>query len=729
MPPKSSKTVNSSSSTQNDVFALLWKVCDNFRGGADLAESVRYVLTLLFVKYLSDVQRDRLELGQTHFQEGDHIHRQEPDEVFQLPSGSSYYEIYDQLAAPNLGEVINAALGKIEDANRKKLDGVFRNTDFNSEAILGGRTERNRRLRDLLSDLNDPRLELRPSHTGNWQLVGDAYVYLLGKFAAGAGRRAGEFYTPPEVSELLVRMADPKPGDTIYDPACGTGTLLIKCALLIGNDAYFLYGQEINSSTWAIAKMNMVLHSIASARLELGDTLRQPSLVENDRLMKFNVVVANPPFSVRRWGWEEWQNDSYGQTTIGLPPKNNGDFAWLLHILATLDPSSGRAAVVVPYGVLFREGTEGSIRRKILESDLLEVVVSLGAKMLYGTSVPITLLLFRANKPTARRGKVLFVNASDLFEESGLGHTLRKSDISQITDWIREFRNVPGAVKVATIADIASRGWNLNTSRFVKPTPGQLLEHAVTSIRLGLDDFRTGEDDRVFSSVRNLYAGTLLLFKEKMLRLSPDDSNEVLLKVNVVPVMAGGRVGFKGDGTKTVDMYQIKERFEALGVTVDWQRIQRIQRKRNEIEHYYTIDKRSAIRDVLSNTFVVISEFIRDQLQEDPIELLGAGHWNIMLQAAELYKREHQRSLDGLRRVTWRNSKLEQYVDELRCPNCSSPLLEPAEPIESNIRRQYFVCNSCGRPVSYPELEELLLTSEVKEDISGETPSQNSISI
>ena len=277
---------------QNEINGILWKACDTFRGTVDPAQYKDYILVMLFVKYVSDVFQDHWDALKEEFgDDEERIRRRLKRDRFQLPKGCSFAEVYELRNEANLGEIINHALEEIEEANKKKLEGVFRNIDFNSESNLGRTKERNVRLKSLLEDFNDPKLDLRPSRVGNSDIIGDAYEYLIGKFASGAGKKAGEFYTPPEVSMLLARLVNPQPGERIADPACGSGSLLIKCGQQVGSNDFSLYGQENNGSTWALCRMNMFLHGMDDARIEWADTIRNPQLKEKDQLMKFEVVV------------------------------------------------------------------------------------------------------------------------------------------------------------------------------------------------------------------------------------------------------------------------------------------------------------------------------------------------------------------------------------------------------------------------------------------------------
>ncbi len=462
-PPKQS-TPMTGQINQNEINAILWKACDTFRGTIDPSEYKNYILVMLFVKYISDVWQEHYEEYKQRF-EGDEvlIRRRLEREKFVLPEGSTFPALYAQRNAPNLGEVIDIALEAVEDANVTKLRGVFRNISFNSDN-LGNTRQRNERLKNLLNDFSDPRLDMRPSRIGNLDVIGNAYEYLIGRFAADAGKKAGEFYTPPEVSQLLARLVDPEPGDRICDPACGSGSLLIKCANLIPDGNYSIFGQESNGSTWALAKMNMFLHDISGARLEWGDTLNEPRLVDGDRLMTFEVVVANPPFSLDKWGAERAAADRYGRYWRGTPPRSTGDYAFISHMIATMDATRGRVGVVVPHGVLFRGGAEGKIRRALIEENLLDAVVGLPPNLFYGTGIPAAILIFRRDRKDDR---VLFIDASREFEQGTNQNRLRPEDISKITNIYQVRESVDRYSELAGQQEIFNNKYNLNIPRYV----------------------------------------------------------------------------------------------------------------------------------------------------------------------------------------------------------------------------------------------------------------------
>lgn len=388
-------------------------------------------------------------------------------ERFVLPKGCSFQEIYEQRNAANVGEIINIALEHIEEANKQKLSGVFRNIDFNSEANLGQTKDRNTRLKHLLDDFKDTRLDLRPSRVGNLDVIGNAYEYLIARFAAGAGKKAGEFYTPAEVSELIAELVNPQAGERICDWTCGSGSLLIKCGnqlLKRGIKDFALYGQEITGSTWALAKMNMFLHGMDNARIEWGDTIRSPKLIDDDTTMKFEVQVANPPFSLDKWGYEEASNDPYKRFHRGLPPQSKGDYAFITHMIETTTKDTGRVGVVVPHGVLFRSSSEGKIRQQLIEENLLDAVIGLPANLFYGTGIPAAVLLFKRNKADSN---VLFIDASRDYQNDKNQNRLRQADIDKIVATYRARETVDKYAYLASFEDIKDNDFNLNIPRYV----------------------------------------------------------------------------------------------------------------------------------------------------------------------------------------------------------------------------------------------------------------------
>ncbi|PWW81279.1 type I restriction-modification system subunit M [Prosthecochloris marina] len=475
---------------QKKINTAAWAACDTFRGVVDPAQYKDYILVMLFLKYISDVWEDHYEEYRELYGDDDaRILRKLERERFVLPMvqltekniltgeetlldefPATYYSLYERRSAANIGELINITLDHIEEQNKAKLEGVFRNIDFNSEANLGKTKDRNRRLKQLLEDFHKAELDMRPSRVSE-DVIGNTYIYLIERFASDSGKKAGEFFTPFKVSELVAKLAVPKPGDRICDPACGSGGLLIKAAKEVGDRDFALFGQESNGSTWALCRMNMFLHSFDSARIEWCDTLNSPLLVENDRLMKFNCVVANPPFSLDKWGAENAESDQFNRFWRGVPPKSKADWAFITHMVDTALEKEGRVAVVVPHGVLFRGAAEGRIRRKMIEENLLDAVIGLPGNLFQTTNIPVAILVFDRSRekggPQEDCKDVLFVDASREFVSGKNQNTLSDEHIEKIIRTYRECKDVEKYAHVADVAEIKENDFNLNIPRYV----------------------------------------------------------------------------------------------------------------------------------------------------------------------------------------------------------------------------------------------------------------------
>lgn len=453
--------------TQDDVNRILWQACDSFRGQIDAADYKDYVLTMLFVKYISDVWRERRdELAKEFKGDEERIRRKMERERFVLPEKSSFAEVFALREGASVGETINKALEAIELANKVKLKDVFRNVDFNSESRLGSTKKRNHVLKNLLEDFN--KLDLRPSRLAGNDVIGDSYEFLIGKFADDAGKKAGEFYTPKEVSILLAKLLAPKAGERICDPACGSGSLLLRCAREANSDNISIWGQENNRTTWALCMMNMFLHDVANARIEAGDTLLEPQLLANDQLMRFDVVVANPPFSLDKWGADKADEEAkrFNRWHRGVPPKSKADYAFISHMIETTVKDTGRVGVVVPHGVLFRGGAEGTIRQKLIEENLLDAVIGLPPNLFFGTGIPAAILIFRRDR--GNRKDVLFIDASREFQDGKNQNYLRVNvEVQKIVETYRIRKTVEKYAYKATREEIAENDYNLNIPRYV----------------------------------------------------------------------------------------------------------------------------------------------------------------------------------------------------------------------------------------------------------------------
>ena len=459
---------------QKKINDAVWKACDTFRGTVDPSIYKDYVLTMLFLKYLSDVWQDHYE--QYKKQHGDEpalIKELMANERFVLPDSANFKLLYEKRHEPGNGERIDKALHAIEDANSGKLrdgaTGVFQDISFNSTK-LGDEKQKNDILRHLLEDFSKEDLNLRPSRVGNLDVIGNAYEFLIKNFAASSGKKAGEFYTPPEVSQLIAELVAPKEGDEICDPTCGSASLLMKCGQLVkqnnkGSKKYALYGQEAIGSTWALAKMNMFLHGEDNHKIKWGDTIRNPLLLDkNERLQHFDVVVANPPFSLEKWGYDGAENDKYGRFRRGLPPKTKGDYAFILHMIETLKPKTGRMGVVVPHGVLFRGSSEGKIRQQLIEENLLDTVIGLPEKLFYGTGIPAAILIFKKQKSD---DKVLFIDASREYKDGKNQNFLTEEHLKKIVDTAKARKTVDKYAYLATQEEIKENDYNLNIPRYV----------------------------------------------------------------------------------------------------------------------------------------------------------------------------------------------------------------------------------------------------------------------
>jgi type I restriction enzyme M protein len=470
------------SNLQDKVNKAVWDACDSFRGTVDASVYKDFVLTMLFLKYISDVWQDHYDAYKKEYgDEPELLEEMLRNERFNLPqidlgrheaedlARADFYSLHQRRNEPGNGERIDKVLHAIEEANISKLKDVFQDISFNV-GKLGDEKTKNNVLRHLLEDFHKPEMDLRPSRVGKLDVIGNAYEFLIKNFAASSGKKAGEFYTPPEVSDLIAELVQPQEGDEICDPACGSGSLLMKCGRKVrerfnGSKKYALFGQEAIGSTWALAKMNMFLHGEDNHRIEWGDTLRNPRLLNpNDTLKQFDVVVANPPFSLEKWGHDEAENDKYNRYKRGVPPRTKGDYAFILHMIETLKPGSGRMAVVVPHGVLFRAAAEGRIRQALIEENVLDTVIGLPEKLFYGTGIPAAVLVFRRDKPD---DKVLFIDASREFSADKTQNRLRDADLAKIFATAQARQHVDKYAHLATIEEIRENDYNLNIPRYV----------------------------------------------------------------------------------------------------------------------------------------------------------------------------------------------------------------------------------------------------------------------
>jgi len=455
--------------TQEDLNKILWDAADSSRTQVDAGIYKDYVLAMLFFKYLSDLSKKKHNEYKERFGNDEkRIEEKMKLDRFYLPPKASFDYIYENLEQDNIGEEINKALHRIEDANKEKLDGVF-SVDFNSESTLGKLAERNKMLRHLIHDF--AKIDLSDVKD---DIIGNSYMYMIERFGADAGKKAGEFFTVRNVAHLVARLAEPKPGSRICDPCMGSGGLLLLAGEEVeklGSKNYALYGQESTGSTYQLARMNMFLHGKDSARLEWGDTLNNPLLVENDKLMKFDTIVANPPFSLKKWGAENAGADKYNRFWRGVSPKDKGDFAFITHMIETAKPKTGRVAVIVPHGVLFRGGAEGKIREQLLKENVIDAVIGLPAGLFQTTGIPVAILILDRSREQGGENEktkdVFFIEASKEFKAQKAQNILTDENIEKIYSTYKKRKDVEKFARKVSIKEIEENDFNLNITRYV----------------------------------------------------------------------------------------------------------------------------------------------------------------------------------------------------------------------------------------------------------------------
>ena len=414
---------------KSDLYRSLWQSCDELRGGMDASQYKDYILTLLFVKYVTDKAKS------------------DPNSLIDVPVGGSFDDMVALKGDTEIGDRINKIIGRLAEAN--DLQRVIDLADFNDEEKLGKGKEMQDRLSKLVSIFAD--LDFRGSRAEGDDLLGDAYEYLMRHFATESGKSKGQFYTPAEVSRVIAKIVgigpDTRRDQRAYDPTCGSGSLLLKVAAEAPH-GITIYGQEKDNATWALSRMNMILHENEDADIRKGDTITSPQFVEGDELRRFDFAVANPPFSEK--SWSNGLENEYGRFEYGCPPEKNGDYAFLLHVLKSLN-STGKAGVILPHGVLFRGHAEAAIRRQLLDRGFIKGIVGLPPNLFYGTAIPACIVVFDKQNAAAREG-VFMIDASKGFAKDGPKNRLRSQDIHKIVDVFNKRTEIEGY----------SRAWSLS---------------------------------------------------------------------------------------------------------------------------------------------------------------------------------------------------------------------------------------------------------------------------
>ena len=456
---------------KSQLYSSLWQSCDELRGGMDASQYKDYVLTLLFMKYVSDRYAGR------------------PDAIIVVPEGGGFADMVKLKGDKEIGDRINKIIGNLAEAN--DLKGVIDQADFNDSAKLGAGKEMQDRLSKLVAIFEG--LDLSANRAEGDDLLGDAYEYLMRHFATESGKSKGQFYTPAEVSRIMAKVIgfgpDTRPDQTLYDPTCGSGSLLLKAADEAPN-GITVYGQEMDNATWALARMNMFLHGHPTAELWRGNTLAAPYFKNLDgSLRTFDFAVANPPFSAKAWSTGlDPAHDEFRRFEYGIPPARNGDYAFLLHLIASLR-SKGKGAIILPHGVLFRGNREADIRRNLVRRGLIRGIIGLPANLFYGTGIPACILVIDKENAGARAG-IFMIDASRGFEKDGNKNRLRAQDIHRVVDVFNRRTEVPRYSRLVPEAEIASpaNDYNLNLPRYIDSSEPEDLHDLEAHLKGGIPD-------------------------------------------------------------------------------------------------------------------------------------------------------------------------------------------------------------------------------------------------
>lgn len=466
--------------TLSQLEQYLSKAAWILKGPVDASDFKVYIFPLLFFKRISDVYDEEYRVALEE-SDGDEEYASMPEmHRFEIPEGCHWHDVRE--TTTSVGITIEDALRGIEQANQEYLYGIFGDAQWSNKNKLSD---------ELLINL----VEHFSQHIlGNQNvepdMLGNAYEYLIKHFADLTNKKAGEFYTPRSVVHLLGKILAPHEGETIYDPACGTGGMLLECVdhLKDNSEDYRtlkLFGQEKNLTSSSIARMNMFLHGIEDFEILRGDTLRNPAFFEADGLKTFDCVIANPPFSLKEWGAESWVNDPYGRNIAGVPPKGNGDMAWVQHMVKSMN-STGRMTVVLPHGALFRKAAEGKIRQELLKQDMLEAVIGLGSNVFYGTQLAACVMVFKQNKSADKKDKVMFIDASDQIRVGRAQNFLEPNHVQQIFDWYQNYQDVENYVKVTSMDELAENDYNLNIPLYVE----KIIEDNLPSVDEAMVDLK-----------------------------------------------------------------------------------------------------------------------------------------------------------------------------------------------------------------------------------------------
>ena len=446
-----------------NLYNFLFEACNILRGPVSQDNFKDYITPILYFKRISDVYDEETQAALDE-SGGDKEYASLPEQHrFVIPDGCHWIDIRER--TENLGAAIVGAMRGIELANPDTLYGVL--SVFSAQKWTDKKNLSDSKIRDLIEHLSTRRLGNKDYPA---DVMGDAYEVLLKKFADDSKAKAGEFYTPRPVVNLLIRILDPKPGETVYDPACGSGGMLIEAIHHMHHDNLCcgsIFGQEKNVVNAAIAKMNLFLHGASDFNVMQGDTLRSPKILQGSEIAKFDCVIANPPFSLEKWGATEWSSDKFGRNIWGTPSDSCGDYAWIQHMVKSMAPGNSRMAVVMPQGILFRGNEDGRIREKMIKSDLIEAIVTLGDKLFYGTGLSPCFLILRRMKPAERSARILMIDATKILTQKRAQNILSPEDVDHIYQLYLDYKNVEDYSKVVTLKEIEDKEFNLSPNRYI----------------------------------------------------------------------------------------------------------------------------------------------------------------------------------------------------------------------------------------------------------------------
>ncbi len=458
--------------TANALYNHLYEACNILRGPIDQDDYKSYVIPIIFFKRISDVYDEETVEAEQQYGDDIEFYPEEELHTFIIPKGCHWNDVRN--TSEDVGKAIVDAMMGIEHANPDTMAGLFSSFD---DANWTDKTKLDdERLKDLIEHMS-----ALPVGNRNYSadVMGDAYEYLIKKFADMSKKNAGEFYTPRSVVKLMVRMLSPKSGESVYDPACGTGGMLIEAIRNMDDEKASygkIYGQEKNLSTSAIARMNLFLHGAKEFKIVREDTLRKPVFIHNGQLQQFDCVLANPPFGLDHWGAEIFENDQWGRNIWGSPTDSNADYAWLQHMYKSMRPGKGRCAVVMPQGVLFHGGREGEIRRKMIETDTVECVVTLVGNLFYGAGVSACILFLNNNKPLAHRGKICMIDATNIYTAQRAKNVMTESDTDQVYQLWQGYKNVIDKCAIVDLDTIKEKDYTLSVNTYIEKTPAPPID-------------------------------------------------------------------------------------------------------------------------------------------------------------------------------------------------------------------------------------------------------------